>query len=1534
MNKTARKALVFPAAILLAIGVALGCLLLPPVQSFIGQRAARILSEHIPQQISVGQIDIGPTGRVTLSDISIADHHGDTLARIDSVKARLGLWGLLSSRLSLSKAEIYAPRLKMIRYAGENKNSLALFIDNFKKTDKKQRKPFYVDIANAQVYDGDFSYRDDNTGKTYGASGADFSVSDISIAPGDYHGSLDELNLSASFGVDIRRLSGHFRLCPQGVIADDVRLLTDRSDLRFSASAYFRRDTPAGTKLVEKLKSSQTTLYIAPSRIVPCEIASLYPPAASVPAIELTTRVTTQPDRIDLQKLKITIGNVLSTDMSGRINTPGGSIRQGNGKIVLKYIEVIPTDAVGVMNGLTGEYIPENTYDKISSIEKLSGNGLITLKDENVTAIAALTTQQHGKIFLRAESEDLWNKRKARYTAKAVLENVNAGLATGSKDLGRVTLFSDIKGQGFDLRNASATFHTSVHLLEYKNYPYTGIDISSRLEQGVLTSEMSVADPNLQAKLSATVFATDRKGVYNGTLNMYLDDSDLHALHIVQDSISNLRGTIQADITGSNIDDVTGTLSFSEVSYNYHYIDRILIESQAVDSVSHRLSVVSDGLFDGYIEGNYRLSEVPAAVMNGLLSGFKPYRKRPVTPGQKYSFRMDVTASEVKVINTPLIFGGSTQLHGAVNTSGADFSFNLTADRINYRDVLIDTLNFHLNTATANVLNVKAQKLLNPVYSIENLDLSAVRYADSLSIRSDFYKWNSADSVAYHLHAYQKDDEQGNIVVGVLPSEINLERIKWTFGGYSPHRDRITWNVEKGAVQVDSLEITSGEAVIRANGFYASQDLMDMRLSVQSLDLSRVVFLRNGIPLRGRLNGSAHLAKTEDDKALIPEISLSIDSLGVRHDEIGDLNLAVKADLAERYINTSASLVNGRRKALDLSGGLHIQDRSLVSDMRLTLDSLPVDVVHYLLPNVFNKSAGYASAGLTIEGPVSALDINGAVRLDRTRLGINFTNVEYVIPDSTVVPVRNSFFYFDKIKVRDAIYASEATLDGRIYHDNFKPWYLDLRTDVNKTLVLNTSDQNNEKFYGKVFASGYMTLKGETNQLKYNIDARTERGTGFAIDIGTTSDFKVSEMITFIPPRTSHEDSLLLDLNKKLIKSAAESSSEMDITVEATPSATLSVYLDKAEGHMIEANGSGKMRMHLSRTGNFTLDGTYEVAGGNYTFVYRNLIKRPFNLLSGGKITFDGDPSDPLIDISATYKITTKPAVFLSSAAENSREDVLMTINLTGNLSDPVYNFDIQMPRATESVREELAYRLSDQEQLNQQFISLMAINSFTAGSENNDQNLVASGVAGLTAGMLSSQFSGILQRFVQGVDINVNLNTSTNKVMGTTESTDVEFGISTKLFDDRVTVNGMVGVPTGTTQSDLVGDVEIEYNISADGRFRGVFINQRQNDYMNQQGYIQSLGVSYRQEFNTFRELGSLIKQTFQSKNPEKRKARQARKVEKATRKAEKRGETVIPNGETPDIPMADTTASPSFPDTSTPDSTLTTSPAITFKG
>ena len=1503
MKKIVRRMLVFFAGTVLVVALATGSLLLPGVQSFIGRKVSQILSRHIPQQVSIGRIDIRPSGCVHLEELLLLDHRGDTLIAADSVQARIGLRGLFKGDLSFATARVDGLHMHVVKYPGDTLNSLTVFTRNFPRKKKADKKPFSLRIGQGEVSRGEFSFRDSTAGRHYAAHDISIGVSHLSISPGEYRGTLDSLRLHSAEGLELQRFSGTFRAGEKGLIADNVVLNTARSRLSFSAAAYFPAGDSTSVPWKEKLPGAQFSLSMDPSHIDPEEVGNFFPAARALAPTDISARITAQKHLVDIKELKIAMGEIFTANLSGRIDSPG-TLRQGEGKIVVKSLRLVPSRVLAAMNAVSGKTLPKNIYDKLSAVEYLSGSALVNLKDEDVTAVASLTTPSHGKIFLRAASADPWNRKNARYTARAVVEHVDAGLLSGSKDLGALTLLADIRGQGFDLSTARVKLSASIPLLEFKGYPYTGIGLSAHLQQGVLTAETAVEDPNLVVKISAQAQkGTTRKDPLRGSLDIYLDKSDLHALGLVRDSIVNVWGTIQAEAEGRNLDDITGTLRFSEMSYNsagrYYYIDRILVQSQTLDSVRRRLSVESDGLFDGYIEGNYRLSQVPDAVANGLLSGFKIYQKKTVTPGQRYDFQLNIAASNVKVVNTPLIFDGQTHLGGRVDTSQDDFSFDMLAERINYRNILVDTLQFRLNTTKANVLSVKAQKFINPVYSIEDLDFSALRYTDSLALRSDFRKWNSADSIAFHLNAYLKDNAQGDIVLGILPSSIDLERIKWQLGSPGITRDRVIWNVEQGLWRIDSLSLVSGQARMSANGYYTPRDSMDVRLEVRSLDLARTVRLRNNVPLQGRLNAQVHLSKAMDKGTLIPEASLNIDSLAVGADRIGNLLLAVKADLPNRYVNTSARLIHGTREALSLHGGLHIvPEQGLVPEIDVALDSLPLDVVHYLLPTVFHRSTGYASAQLAVRGTMKRPQIDGAVRLDGTRLGIKFTNVEYIVPDGTQVPVRNSFFYFENIQARDAIYATQATLQGRIYHDNFKPWYLDLRADADRTLVLNTSGQEEEKFYGRVFATGYMKLQGPTNALKYDIAARTERNTFFAIDIGGTSDFKDSPMITFVPPKVSHVDSLLADLKKKIVRTAPENSSEMNIDIQATPEATLALYLDKTSGHMIEASGQGGVSMYLSPKGAFTLNGNYQTTGGTYTFVYQNLIKRTFTLLSGGRITFDGDPSNPSLDLSASYKTTVKPAVYLSSVAENAREEVVTTIHLTGDLMDPVYNFDIQMPRAPENVREELAYRLSDQEQLNQQFISLMALNSFTATGENDNQNVVATGVTGLTAGMLSSQFSNILQRFVQGVDINVNLNTSSSRYVEAHESTDFEVGISTKLFDDRVTVNGVVGVPTGTTQSDLAGDVEIEYNISPDGRLRAVFVNRRQNDYLNnQQGYMQSVGISYRQEFNTLRELGRLIKQSLSGKNAaERKKARAEKKAEKIRRKA-----TALPQEQTP---------------------------------
>jgi hypothetical protein len=89
-----------------------------------------------------------------------------------------------------------------------------------------------------------------------------------------------------------------------------------------------------------------------------------------------------------------------------------------------------------------------------------------------------------------------------------------------------------------------------------------------------------------------------------------------------------------------------------------------------------------------------------------------------------------------------------------------------------------------------------------------------------------------------------------------------------------------------------------------------------------------------------------------------------------------------------------------------------------------------------------------------------------------------------------------------------------------------------------------------------------------------------------------------------------------------------------------------------------------------------------------------------------------------------------------------------------------------------------------------------------------------------------------------------------------------LEVALSTQLLDDRLTIDGNLDVSSDNdnTQgtSSIVGDVIVEYKLTADGRFRVKAFN-RSNDLSlltNYAPYTQGVGVFYRREFNTLHEL------------------------------------------------------------------------------
>ena len=94
---------------------------------------------------------------------------------------------------------------------------------------------------------------------------------------------------------------------------------------------------------------------------------------------------------------------------------------------------------------------------------------------------------------------------------------------------------------------------------------------------------------------------------------------------------------------------------------------------------------------------------------------------------------------------------------------------------------------------------------------------------------------------------------------------------------------------------------------------------------------------------------------------------------------------------------------------------------------------------------------------------------------------------------------------------------------------------------------------------------------------------------------------------------------------------------------------------------------------------------------------------------------------------------------------------------------------------------------------------------------------------------------------------------------------------MSTQLFNERLLLSSNVGVQYGAQRSDasntLLGDFQLEYLLSRDGRLRLKAFsvsNDRNLNRADQAPTTQGVGAAYRQEFDTFGQLWQRILNVF----------------------------------------------------------------------
>ncbi len=231
---------------------------------------------------------------------------------------------------------------------------------------------------------------------------------------------------------------------------------------------------------------------------------------------------------------------------------------------------------------------------------------------------------------------------------------------------------------------------------------------------------------------------------------------------------------------------------------------------------------------------------------------------------------------------------------------------------------------------------------------------------------------------------------------------------------------------------------------------------------------------------------------------------------------------------------------------------------------------------------------------------------------------------------------------------------------------------------------------------------------------------------------------------------------------------------------------------------------------------------------------------------------WDGNPLQAEINIEAIYDgINVNPSTLLDNPI-NQTIPVEVQVKLTGPLEKPDLDFDIRFPKINSTLNNEIKDRLRDKDKREFQALSLLATGSFRSKISLDSQDafeLMSDGVTNV----LNDIFSNEDNKVKLGLDLDLGKNTpeyETDSRVGVTLSTKIS---------ENVLINGKVGVPVGgVSRSTVAGDFEVEVLLNEDRTLSLKFFN-RENSIQNfgeQIGYTQGLGLSYNIEFDTLKEL------------------------------------------------------------------------------
>lgn len=1412
---------------------------IPAVQTWVATKVTTDLNETYGTNINIERLGLNWKGQVDIREVYIADHHNDTLIYSKELQTNIiSFQNLIQGDLGFGNIVLDRAKLYIKTYKGEETDNLSIFAEKF-ETGQPSSSPFSLFGNDITMTQSKVKIIDENLKdpEIFVLGQINIKANNLRINGPEVRVNVEQLSLVAQRGLVIEDLQTDFSYTETNITLANLNLRTAESELIGAIDLDYSKNGMANF-----VNDVVITATLKDSEVSTNDLNTFYNEFGPGQEILLDAELQGTLNDFTATNLKLQTG---TTTIQGdyafqNIVNPekGYAIRANQHYIATNYF-----DLKRFMPRVLGNVVPLELKELKNF--NLSGNTSIVGDEINTKSTLQSGIGQAG---LDGKIGNITNLDHAYYKGNVLLKDFDLGKIAKTTSLGKMTGDLDINGRGFSKTTVNTEISGNISAFAFEGYNYKNITVSGNLKNPLFNGELSIDDPNLKLDFRGLIDASDQTNHLDFEADV--EFAELNQLNLItRDSISVFTGKVVVEMDGRTIDDVTGTINFSETFYqnerDYYYFDDFTVTSSFNDAV-RTIEINSPDILNGKISGEFLIEDIPDLFQNGIASIYTNYIPREVTTNQYIDYEFVVYNKIVDVFVPQLKLGDNTRVKGSVSSDESKFELDFRSPEILLFNNYIGKLNIQVdNDNPLYNTYIHADSVYTGFYDVRDLNVINKTLNDTMYVRSEFAGGPKKEDL-FNLSLYHTINPSGKSVIGVKKSDITYKGNVWYLNENNNRLNKVVFDDNFREVRIDSLVLSHNDELIQMAGTLRDSTYKDVKVRFKDVNIGNISPEIDSLRLKGNMNGKFDFL--QQNGAYYPNSSVTIDGVEINEIPFGDLilNIDGNEDLTKYHINTS--LTNNEVKSINAVGEIDVSPKNPQIQLNVDLNQFNMQAFSPFGADIITDIRGLVTGNAKISGSYKSPDILGRFTLENGGLKIPYLNTDFNIETGAQIIVAKNKFEIDGTEITDTKYGTKGMLYGSASHHNFGNWEMDLHIEApERLLVLDTPPEEDALYYGTAFISGRADIVGPIDELVIDVDATTQRGTTFKIPISDTESIGDDSFVHFLSPKEKEAR-----INGETIINEDTKGLSLNFELDINKNAEVEVVVDQENNSTLKGRGAGILLIEINTNGKFQMYGDFQVFEGEYDFRYGGIIQRNIGVVPGGNITWDGAPEKANLNLSAVYKTQANPSVLLDNPSVNTKIPVEVYVGLDGELAQPELSFNIDFPRVSSTLKSELQYKLQNQEQMQNQALFLLASNSFVSDTYAGS-NAFAGTVADRVSGLVNNLFADQDGKFSFGFDYSIGNRTPNQETadrLGVTFATNIS---------ERIIINGKVGVPVGgVNETAVAGDVEVQWLINEDGSLRMKFFN-RQADLQfigEDQIFEQGTGISYSVDFNTFREL------------------------------------------------------------------------------